>query len=221
MSSMIDLHTHSLFSDGELIPSELVRRFENLNYAAIAITDHADSSTLDFIIPKIVKVANDLNGSQSVKVIPGIELTHVPPSRIGSLVEEARTLGAKLVVVHGETIVEPVAPGTNRAAIEARADVLAHPGLISEEEVALAVEKGVMLEISARAGHSFTNGHVARLAGDVGARLVLNSDAHAPRDFMKEEFARKVLEGAGLPANSFSKALTNARLLLEKVGYPL
>jgi histidinol phosphatase-like PHP family hydrolase len=218
---MIDLHTHSLFSDGELIPSELVRRVESLNYSAVAITDHSDSSTLDFTVPRIAQVAEDLNRSQSVKVIPGIELTHVPPSLIGSLVKKARELGAKLVVIHGESIVEPVAPGTNRAGIEAGADILAHPGLISEEEVRLAAAKGVMLEISARAGHSFTNGHVARLAGETGAKLVLNSDAHAPRDFMKEAFAQKVLEGAGLPLNSLSSLLANSRSLLGKIGYIL
>ena len=111
---MIDLHTHSLFSDGELIPSELVRRFESLGYSAVAITDHSDSSTLDFIVPRIFQVAEDLNQSQSVRVIPGIELTHIPPNRIGPLVKKARELGAKLVVIHGESIVEPVAPGTNR-----------------------------------------------------------------------------------------------------------
>jgi hypothetical protein len=38
---------------------------------------------------------------------------------------------------------------------------------------------------------------------------------------MTEEFARKVLEGAGLPPNSFSVSLSNARRLLEKIGYPL
>jgi len=37
---MIDLHTHSLFSDGELIPSELVSRAAAAGYRAIAITDH-------------------------------------------------------------------------------------------------------------------------------------------------------------------------------------
>ncbi len=41
---MIDLHTHSFFSDGELIPSELIRRAEAIGYKAIAITDHVDSS---------------------------------------------------------------------------------------------------------------------------------------------------------------------------------
>ena len=218
---MIDLHTHSLFSDGVLIPSELVRRLEHLGYSAVAITDHTDSSTLDFIVPRIVQVADDLNESQTVKVIPGVELTHIPPKQIETLVKRARELGSKLVVIHGESIVEPVAPGTNRAGLEAGADIIAHPGLITKEEVKLAAEKGIFLEISARSGHSFTNGHVARLANDVGAILVLNSDAHAPGDFMTEDFARKVVEGAGLPADSLSTLLSNSRLLLEKIGYHL
>jgi len=218
---MIDLHTHSLLSDGVLIPSELVRRLEFLGYSAVAITDHSDSSNLDFIVPRVVQVARDLNNSQSVKVIPGIELTHVPPELIGPLIQRAKELGAKLVVIHGESIVEPVAPGTNRAGLESGADILAHPGLITREEVRLASEKGIFLEISARSGHSFTNGHVAKLANEAGAKLVLNSDAHSPRDFMSEEFAHKVVEGAGLPSGSLSTLLANARLLLEKIGYPL
>ncbi|MGD8229907.1 MAG: histidinol phosphate phosphatase domain-containing protein [Desulfobacteraceae bacterium] len=218
---LIDLHTHTLFSDGVLIPSEHVRRFESLGYSAVAITDHADTSLLDFTIPRIVQVAEDLNKVQSVKVIPGIELTHIPPERIEALVKRSRELGAKLVLIHGETIVEPVAPGTNRAGLEAAADMIVHPGLITKEEAELAAEKGVFLEISARAGHSLTNGHVAMLATEVGAKLILSSDGHAPRDFMTEEFANKVVEGAGLPPDSFSVLLSNARQLLEKIGYPL
>ena len=41
------------------------------------------------------------------------------------LAEHARALGAKVVIVHGETIVEPVPRGTNLAAIEAGVDILA------------------------------------------------------------------------------------------------
>ncbi|MBW1768984.1 MAG: histidinol phosphate phosphatase domain-containing protein [Deltaproteobacteria bacterium] len=215
------MHTHSFLSDGELIPSELVRRLEFLGYSAVAITDHADSSNLDFLVPKIVQAARDLNNSQSVRVIPGVELTHVPPALIRPLVKKARELGARLVLIHGESIVEPVVPGTNRAGLEAGVDIIAHPGLITIEELKLAAEKGIFLEISARKGHSFTNGHVAKLTSEVGAQLVLNSDAHSPGDFMTEEFARKVVEGAGLPSDSFSTLQSNARLLLEKIGYPL
>jgi putative hydrolase len=219
--TMIDLHTHSFFSDGELIPSELIRRFEHQGYSAVAITDHADSSNLDFIIPRIVKVSTALNNSQSVKVIPGIELTHVPPELIETLVFKARELGAALVVIHGETIVEPVARGTNRAGIEAGADILAHPGLITDEEADLAAERGILLEISARSGHSLSNGHVVKAAIRAGAGLVLNSDTHSPGNIMNEEFARKIVEGAGLPSSSFSVVLSNARRLLEKIGYPI
>jgi putative hydrolase len=218
---MIDLHTHTFFSDGELIPSELIRRFENLGYSAVAITDHADSSNLDFIIPRIIKVALALNSSQSVKVIPGIELTHVPPELIEPLVFKARDMGAALVVIHGETITEPVAPGTNRAGIESGADILAHPGLITDEDAELAAERGTLLEISARPGHGFCNGHVAKAAIRAGAGLILNSDTHSPANMMTEEFARKVVEGAGLPPSSFSVVISNARRLLEKIGYPL
>jgi putative hydrolase len=218
---MIDLHTHTFFSDGELIPSELIRRFEILGYSAVAITDHADSSNLDFIIPRIIKVAAALNSSQSVKVIPGIELTHVPPQLIEPLVFKAREMGAALIVIHGETIVEPVAPGTNRAGIKSGADILAHPGLITEEDANLAAERGTLLEISSRSGHSYSNGHVAKAAMKAGAGLILNSDTHSPSNIMTEEFARRVVEGAGLPPSYFSTITANAEKLLKKIVYPL
>ncbi|KPL26801.1 MAG: hypothetical protein AMS23_00125 [Bacteroides sp. SM1_62] len=218
---MIDLHTHSLFSDGELIPSELVRRLETLGYLAVAITDHADASNLDFLIPRIIQVADDLNRSQPVKVIPGVELTHIPPRSIAPFIAKARALGARLILVHGESIIEPVMTGTNRAAIEGGADILAHPGLISYEDAALAAEKGILLEISARDGHSFTNGHVAGMARKAGAGLVLNSDAHCPDNLMTREFASKIAEGAGMPPGSLSSLLSNSGQLLKKIGYPI
>jgi putative hydrolase len=214
---MIDLHMHSLFSDGELLPAEIVRRLEDMGYSYIAITDHVDSSNLDFVIPRLAAVAADLNKSQAVTVIPGVEITHVPPTLIGSTVTKARELGARIVVVHGETIVEPVAKGTNREAILSGVDILAHPGLISEDDCKLAAERGVYLEISARRGHSLTNGHVARLARDCGAKLVLNSDAHSPNDFMTRQLASMIAQGTGLGKNAFEEMLGNSRELIDKV----
>ncbi|MDD5168011.1 MAG: PHP domain-containing protein, partial [Syntrophales bacterium] len=72
---MIDLHTHSFFSDGELVPSELVRRAKIIGYKAIAVTDHGDASNLDFIIPRIVRVSRQLSDVCDIRVIAGIELT--------------------------------------------------------------------------------------------------------------------------------------------------
>lgn len=211
---MIDLHSHSIFSDGVLIPSELARRAQVLGIKALAITDHGDASNLDFIIPRIVAVAEELNAFNGIKIIPGIELTHVPPSRIAALAQKARSLGAKIIVVHGETIAEPVAPGTNQAALDADIDILAHPGLITDQEAAKAAEKGICLEISARKGHSLTNGHVAKTAKKHGAKMVLNTDSHEPSDLITVEFAGRVALGAGLGPEDFDDMQKNARALL-------
>ena len=212
---MIDLHTHTVFSDGELIPSELVRRAEALGLKAIAITDHGDNSNIDWIIPRIVSVAEELNRVLDIRVFPGIEITHVPPELIAKTAVKARMLGARVVVVHGETIVEPVAPGTNAAALLADVDVLAHPGLITEEQVHAAKKKGLLLEITARPGHSLTNGHVARLAKQEGAKLVINTDTHSPGNLVTSETAMKIVCGAGLTAEDFNQMQKNAASFLN------
>jgi histidinol phosphatase-like PHP family hydrolase len=214
---MIDLHTHSIFSDGVLIPAELARRAEHKGYTVIGITDHGDMSNIDFIIPRLVTVAAELNQVLKVKIIPGIEITHVPPSRIAATVSRARDLGAEIVVVHGETIVEPVAPGTNRAAIDAGADILAHPGLISETDVRAAKDRNVLLEITARKGHSLTNGHVAMLCEKLGAKMVINTDSHAPGDLVTDAEAMQVVCGAGLAEEAFTHMQKNATTLVKSI----
>lgn len=214
---MIDLHTHSIFSDGVLVPAELVRRAMVTGYEAIAITDHADSSNIDFIIPRIVQVAHDLSGLWPIVVIPGVEITHVPPKAIGELVDKARELGAELVVIHGETLVEPVEPGTNRAGIAAGADIIAHPGLITKQDAALAAKKGVYLEISARKGHSLGNGHVAKLAAETGASLVIDTDAHEPGDLITNEFAERVLLAAGMDKKAAARVFQNSREIVNNI----
>jgi putative hydrolase len=210
---MIDLHTHSIFSDGVLVPSELVRRAVIKGYRVIAITDHGDASNLDFIIPRVTAACRELNRRWKIKALPGIELTHIPPETFGTLTKKARSLGAVIVVAHGETLVEPVHPGTNRAAIAAEVDILAHPGLITKAEAALAARNGVHLEITTRKGHSLSNGHVARMAAAAGAKLVIDTDAHEPGDLADDAYARSVLNGAGLTPRQAEQAFRNSKAL--------
>ena len=213
---MIDLHTHSLFSDGELLPAELARRFKVAGYRALAITDHGDQSNIDLIIPRLVAFCEEINRREGMRVIPGIELTHIPPESIPGLVSRSRELGAKLVVLHGESIVEPVAPGTNRRAIESSVDILAHPGLITEEEVLLAREHSVYLELTSRKGHSLANGHVAKLAHRIGAPMILNSDAHAPADIWPVGRLHEIAVGAGLTENDYHTMMKNAESIAKR-----
>jgi histidinol phosphatase-like PHP family hydrolase len=112
--------------------------------------------------------------------------------------------------------VEPVHPGTNRAAIEAKVDILAHPGLITREEAELAAKNGVCLEITTRKGHSLSNGHVAKMAGATGAKLVIDTDTHEPGDLVTDEFARTVLLGAGIGRRHIDEILQNSRELADR-----
>lgn len=62
-----DLHLHTLFSDSTYTPQELIRKALKQGLAAIAIVDH---DTVDGLEPAI-----EIAESESVEVLPGIELT--------------------------------------------------------------------------------------------------------------------------------------------------
>lgn len=194
---MIDLHTHTLLSDGDLLPSEMVRRAEVAGYDAIGLTDHVDASNIDFVLPRLVKVCKKLNSNWNIMALPGVEITHAPLSEIKRLVKYARKNGARVVLVHGETVSEPVIEGTNRAGIDAGADIIAHPGLVKEADARMAAKKNVLLEITTRKSHSSTNGHVAKAALNAGCGLIVNTDAHSHLDFISDAARLRLLRELG------------------------
>jgi histidinol phosphatase-like PHP family hydrolase len=216
---LYDFHTHSFFSDGVLLPSELIRRAQVKGYDVIAVTDHAGPGNVEEVVDALRRECAAVNRHWPILALPGVELTHIPAASIPEVARRARAAGAALVNVHGETVVEPVEPGTNRAAIDCEeVDVLAHPGLLAPEDAARAAARGCFLEVSARRGHGFANGHVVRTALAAGAALLLNSDAHEPGDLLSPEFARTVLRGAALPESELHTVLeVNPARLLERL----
>lgn len=214
---MIDLHTHSILSDGDLIPSELVRRAHVNGVEAIAVTDHVDYSNIEPVIAGLVKVADALNKYWDIYVIPGVELTHIPLEAFEELVPLARKKGARIVIGHGESTVEPVLKGTNAYAIQAGVDILAHPGLIHEKDAQLAAGKGVYLEITTREGHSQTNHHVYEMAVRSGAKLVLNTDAHSPEDILTKHMRDVILRGLTESKEGRDEIIRNSEELVAKI----
>ena len=217
---MYDFHTHTFLSDGVLSPIELIRRAHQIGYRVMAITDHVGPGNLELVLKTLIKDCEMASRRWDILALPGVEITHVPKEDIDLLANEARHMGAKVVNVHGETIVEPVEPGTNLAAVSSKSvDILAHPGLITLDEARIAAANGVFLEVSARRGHGFANGHVVRVAQEAGARMVLDSDAHAPEDLLTREFAMNVALGAGLSEeDAYALLETGPRDLLAKIG---
>ncbi len=213
----IDLHMHTFLSDGELLPAELARRAEDLGHEAIAITDHVGPSNLEGVLESTLKAVESLNEKMDLKIIPGVELTHLPLTLIPEIAEKAKEKGAEIVVMHGETIVEPVLPGTNLSALNCKyVDIIGHPGVLSLEEAEIAAEKDTYLELTSRDGHSLTNGRVAKLAQETGAKLLVNTDAHSPEDIITQDEARAIAIGAGLDEDQCDIVLEeNPRTLLE------
>ncbi len=47
-------------------------------------------------------------------------------------------------------------------------------------------------------GHNITNGYVVKVAREAGAKMIIDSDTHAPENLMDEAAARIVARGAGM-----------------------
>ncbi|MFW6172128.1 MAG: histidinol phosphate phosphatase domain-containing protein [Elusimicrobiota bacterium] len=213
---LIDLHTHTFFSDGVLSPAELVYRYKNNGCEALAITDHVDYSNLDFILDSIIKVRPKLEKYYNIKIIMGVELTYIPPGDIENMVKLARKKGAELVIVHGESSAEQVPPGTNMSGVRAGCDILAHPGHLSEEAAKIAEERNVFLELTTRKGHRDTNKEVIQTGKKFGCNFVLNTDAHVPEDILDQQKIKEVLQNCFLEKDYYEKKLIKNSIKIVK-----
>jgi predicted metal-dependent phosphoesterase TrpH len=63
----VDLHTHSVFSDGSLTPAELVRLASTNGVRVLSLTDHDHTGGID--------AALEAGNAAGIEVIPGIELS--------------------------------------------------------------------------------------------------------------------------------------------------
>ena len=214
-----DFHTHSFLSDGELSPVELIRRAMVNGYRAIAVTDHVGPGNLERVITELIKECRFIEDYWQITAIPGVELTHIPAGSIGNLANKASKMGAEIIVVHGETLVEPVEPGTNLAAVESpMVDILAHPGLITLKEAQLAAKNEIFIEVTARGGHNVSNGHVVKIGREAGVKFLVNSDSHSPSNLLTDNWARAIAVGAGLTETEVeSTTLQNPVVLLERI----
>ena len=214
-----DFHAHTYLTDGTVSATDMWTTSRSLGHRALAITDHVGLENPEAMLRQLREEAEGWKGTDLITII-GVEITKAPPRKIAEVARRARSLGAEIVIVHGETIYEVVPEGTNHAAIESgEVDILAHPGLLSERDAELAAANGTILEISGRRGHCLSNGHVARLALQAGARLVVDSDAHGPDQLLTRETAERLAKGAGLSPSDVQRAVEEAPLaLLKKLG---
>lgn len=164
-----------------------------LHFAALVLP--SDGSDF-FRISAFVKNVHTYSLYANVEARAGVELRHVPPPLIPTAVKEAREAGAELVLVYGESLCSQVEEGTNFAAVEAGADILAHPGLIDEKTAAFAAEKNVALEFTSCPRHALANAHTAAMALRFHAPLVRGSAARRPQEITPRAFWPFIIKGA-------------------------
>ena len=213
-----NLHAHTLLSDGQLLPSEVAVRYMAAGYKVLALTDHADYSNIKTMLKATVEFCRKWPKGSDIQILPGVELTHLPPEQFKPLASFARKQGAKIIIAHGETTVEPVVKETNKLALLADIDILAHPGLISDDDTKLAATRGIFLEITSRRGHSDTNKHVIKQARAFGAKLILNNDSHNPEDIIPAGELFNVGIKTGLTEIEIEKINLDVMNLLKKRG---
>ncbi len=210
-----DFHAHTYLTDGDTSATDMWTEAYRLRHRVQAMTDHVGLEDPRRLLRQLREESRAFDGTPLTTVI-GVEITKVPPRLIARAVRAARRAGAEIVVVHGETPNEFVLPGTNRAALELNdVDILAHPGLLTEEEAELAHAHEVALELTPRRGHSLGNGLVALRGLLARAPLVVDSDAHRPEDLFSFERQELIARGAGVPPGELRRVLeeTPGRIL--------
>ncbi|HTP54036.1 MAG TPA: histidinol phosphate phosphatase domain-containing protein [Thermoplasmata archaeon] len=205
-----DFHSHTYLTDGNESATSMWWAAARRGHRMLAITDHVALEDPRRILDILFAEAAAFEDGPVAPLV-GVELTLLPPRRISETARNARSAGAQIVIVHGETTAESVPPGTNRAAVESgEVDVLAHPGFLTEREAETARANGTAIELSGRSLHGRTNGHVARTALSVGADLVVDSDAHDPNQLLDYPTAEMIARGAGLTPAQARRALRDA-----------
>ena len=142
---MIDAHVHIAPGGGGsgLLPAEALRLAALRGFRAVGLIVRSDGG-FDVSLRLLSERVQGLSLFVNVEAFVGVELVHVPPALLPDAVTEARQAGAELVLVHGESLADAVAEGTNLAAVEAGKHVFVEKPVtlcIEDLEKLIAAEK--------------------------------------------------------------------------------
>jgi putative hydrolase len=226
-----DLHSHTTWSDGKASLLEMALAARARGFGYLAITDHSpritvvhglDPDRLAAQRREIDAVAERVDG---LAILRGIE---VDINEDGSLDLPDETLATLDVVIASPHFGRRLDPGPQtermlRAVEHPHVDIIGHPtgrrpgsrqGARYDFEAVFrtAAEHGVALEIDCDPARMDLSPELARLAASLGCRFSLDSDAHAPAEFLYVELGSWCAELAGLGQDRFLNWLPIDRL---------
>ena len=192
-----DLHVHSKWSDGANTVKEITIAARERGYKYIGISDHSKSlkvahgvSEEDFFkrIDEIKKIDEKISG---IKVLAGTEVDILPDGSLDYSDDLLKKLDIVVASVHTrfnqdeETMTKRIMKAMENPFV----DIIAHPtGRIlgerkpyqvnMEKLLNHALKTGTALEINAYPNRMDIKDIYARMAKDMGVKIVINTDAH-------------------------------------------
>jgi DNA polymerase (family X) len=195
-----DLHCHTTLSDGHNTLEEMAEAARARGYAYLAVTDHSASHGFgndvqpDALLERVEEVRGLDRRTRGLKLLAGTETNILPDGSLDYDDEVLEELDWVIASVHTSfRISEKKMTDRVVTAIEhPLVDCIGHlsgrmilrrrPYDIDVERVAeAAAASGTMLEINGNPNRRDLSEQNARLAADIGATIVINTDAHRVR----------------------------------------
>lgn len=197
-----DLHAHTKATDGHATIEEMVEAARARNLSYLAITEHSQRLKMvhgldaDRLLEQVDAIA-ELNGKlRSFRVLSGIEVDILEDGSLDLPDAILDRLDVVVASIHGKFDLsrEQQTERILRAIDNRRVSILGHPTgrLLLEREayevdldriLDAAVRANVVLEVNAHPERLDLSDAACRRAKELGARVAISSDAHAPHDF--------------------------------------
>jgi len=222
-----DLHTHTMWSDGRDTSETIVRGARALGYGYVAITDHSPSARASRVlsIERLAEQAKEIGALRAafpeIAILHGCEVDILADGSLdlpdgvmagldivlASLHETHGHDGARLTERYVRAMAHPMVSIVTHPANRA-------PGRTSGYDLEwdrffdAARETGTAVEVDGAPGHLDLDGHLARLAVERGATVVIDSDGH-----FAERLGRQMRMGVGTAARGGveARSVLNAR----------
>lgn len=200
-----DLHMHSQWSDGRYTIEEMTKACQQRGYQYLAICDHSKSLQVanGLSVERLKRQAEEidrLNQKLEITVLKGIEVDVLEDGLDydNQVLEELDLVVASIHRKYNNsstTIMERIF----RALENPYVDILGHPtgrlvlkrlpyGVEMERLIKKAVETNTILEINSAPKRLDLNAEHAKLAKRLGAKVVINTDAHHVRQLDNLEY---------------------------------
>jgi putative hydrolase len=217
-----DLHNHSTWSDGKAGVLEMATAARERGYQYLAITDHSPRLTVVHGLgperlaaqrKEIEEVSGQVDG---LTILQGIEVDINEDGSLDLPDDALSELDLVIASPHVKLSMEPAAMTERmlRAVEHPHVDVIGHPtgrrpgtrpgaNYDFEKVFRRAAERGLALEIDCDPARMDLSPELARLAGSLGCRFAIDSDAHAPSELLYVQLGLWAPALAGLGPERF------------------